>query len=101
MGYYTDYKVHATEEQILRLAEISEYSFGNYGELWGAKWYNWKKDMCALSVEFPNDLFLVEGFGEEQGDCWKAYFKNKQMQFCPARITYEPFNPDFLVTLFE
>lgn len=101
MGYYTNYQVHATEDQIARLSEISEYSFSRDGALDNAKWYDWKKDMYVLSVEFPDTLFLVEGVGEEQGDYWKAYFKNKQMQFCPARITYEPFNPEFLVTLFE
>jgi len=32
--------------------------------------------MIILSKIFPNTLFTVDGEREENGDVWRAYFKN-------------------------
>lgn len=61
------------------------------------KWYDHDEDMIALSYKFPSVLFTLYGDGEESEDFWYAYYLNGSMQFCPARITYDPFNEFALV----
>jgi hypothetical protein len=46
-----------------------------------------------LSARYPDYLFILEGDGEEYNDLWKAYYWNGKMQFCPARISFDPFDP--------
>lgn len=60
------------------------------------KWYDWKQDMKAISIKYPEVLFTLTGEGEEPGDMWIAYFKHGKMQVCPAQITYPEFNEEEL-----
>jgi hypothetical protein len=57
------------------------------------KWYEHNEDMRAMSDEFPEVHFELFGDGEESGDTWYAHYVNGCMQFCPATITYEDFDP--------
>lgn len=57
------------------------------------KWYSWERDMCDLSAGFPGVLFTLHGEGESSDDLWDAYFFEGRTQFCPAKITYDDFDP--------
>lgn len=95
MGYYTHYKIAAldlqgreTEEDIQDLLAaalgrsnfdhevqkslIFEFNLIKDGET--SKWYDWKRDMLALSVAIPDRIFHVEGEGQENGDMWTHWF---------------------------
>lgn len=95
MGYYTrheltiidgeDYKIDYEKE----IAENTDYSILFDG---GIKWYDCEKDMKKFSKKYPNTTFLVDGEGEENGDIWKAYFKNGKMFKTKAIITFEEFD---------
>jgi len=52
-----------------------------------AKWYECNDDMRAMSAAVADVLFMVEGKGEEDGDCWRNYFLNGKMQECQAKVT--------------
>jgi hypothetical protein len=112
MGYFTTHKLsllygnsdqydHAELLKDLLLLQqeaqaVSDYDF----ELHDAehcimsdsvKWYDCIDHMLDLSKKHPDWLILVEGIGEEQGDVWKAYFKNgKHTVLCPQVVF-----PDF------
>lgn len=60
------------------------------------KWYDNENDMLFLSKEFPDVLFKLHGEGEENTDIWNKYFMNGKMQYCPAKIVYEPFDKNKL-----
>lgn len=103
MGYYNDFKlkVNTDDDVILEqvaddLDEISTYDWEecDVGEfsLDGAKWYHHEEDMKKVSALYPDLLFTVSAVGEENGDLWKAHFKNGKMQHCPAIITYEEYD---------
>lgn len=62
------------------------------GDSESMKWYEWEDDMRFFSKKFPTVLFTLNGEGEENDDMWKAYFKNGKMQFCKAKIAFDPFN---------
>lgn len=92
MGYYTDYDFSdLTDEQLQTVNEVSEYNFSHsYND--SCKWYSWHEHMIEVSKRFPDDLLVISGDGEEQGDQWKAYFKNGKSQVCKAVITFEEFD---------
>ena len=48
--------------------------------------------MREVSKQHPNVLFELSGEGGENGDLWKAYFKNGKMQMCKAKIIYDDFD---------
>ena len=94
MGYYTDYELsvknaEGKEEEIEdRIQGISGYSGLSFGDVYNCKWYGCFKDMEAVSLEFPNATFYVEGEGEEQGDVWKAIFKNGKNKVVKPQIVW-------------
>lgn len=96
MGYYTDFKLTVPEGDLDSIAqdlsEISTYEWDADLELYEAKWYDHHKDMIALSKKHPNTLFCLEGDGEENGDLWKAYYKDGKSQRCSVIIMYESFD---------
>ncbi len=98
MGYYTDFEltIHEGDADIEkvaeRLSEISTYDWDATYMMINGKWYDFALDMKQLSLEFPDTIFCLEGDGEENGDVWKAYYKNGKAQMCPAQITFEPFD---------
>lgn len=64
------------------------------------KWYEHDKDMCSLSMKFPNILFELAGNGEEPYDSWKAYYLNGCKQYCPATIKFDTFSLSKLKNIF-
>lgn len=108
MGYYTDYTLSLSTqvpaEVLEKVRQVvdgwnvfeTEWDAEWYGS---AKWYDHRKDMCDLSRQFPNVLFCLHGVGEGQDDLWDAYFLGGRMQYCPAQIIYEPFDPEKLEEL--
>jgi hypothetical protein len=63
------------------------------------KWYDHTEDMCRLSKEYPNVLFILTGKGEEPEDMWVKYFMNGKVQVENAVITYGKFDPKKLVAV--
>ena len=109
MGYYTYYslKHDCTDrekyERIVNEMESMELfaccgfeaykdtmSFSSYDT---AKWYDWEEDMRKVSAAFPEVHFTLHGEGEENGDLWYAHFLGGMMQYCPAKIVYDEFDP--------
>ncbi len=105
MGYYTDFKLtmdapgsaaDLADTIVEDLTGVSAYPWECHDDktliLDDAKWYNHEQDMRALSKLYPEALFTLSACGEENGDIWKAYFKNGKMQHCTAIITFEEFD---------
>lgn len=107
MGYYTSYNLtvyNANEGNInqvkssLRNLGLLNYVFwqdyamvGNHYDFCcceSQKWYEYEEDMKAVSKQFPEMIFELDGEGEENSDMWKAYFQNGEMEYCPASIQY-------------
>lgn len=92
MGYYTDFDISSNSEEVQAAIEkVSGYT-GWYDGTMNAKWYGCNEDCLAVSKMFPDQLIVVEGNGEEQGDQWKSYYSNGKMQSCKAIITFEAFD---------
>ena len=98
MGYYTNYElqtVSGTDYETNYEQEISDFiDYNPFDE--PTKWYRYEKEMKEFSQKHPNVVFEISGEGEENGDLWKAYFKNGKMQMCKAKIIYDDFNENLL-----
>lgn len=121
MGYYTNHnlKIYQIDNALINNDETKrkeleerineaisnhpdmEYAVGSVTEDWyndSCKWYEHVEDMTEFSKKFPDVVFELEGIGEENGDMWKEYYKNGKYQHCPAKITYEEYNPNKLTS---
>ena len=58
----------------------------------GCKWYECNEDMITISKKFPNVLFQLDGNGEEDGDLWRNFFLNGNVQCTQVDIVYEEFD---------
>lgn len=110
MGYYTDYTLKTDDSPwAQQFWHDYEYERIKGWSGWGGsrppantdfdyadscKWYDWKKDMEAISVNYPNALFTLEGRGEEAEDLWVAYFMNGDSQVHKAQIVFPEPNLD-------
>lgn len=56
------------------------------------KWYEHEEHMKAISKQYPDVIFQLNGEGEESGDIWVKYFVNGKMQVAEAKITFDDFN---------
>ncbi len=117
MGYYTDFKINiepslSKRDDLMKFFRTFENeAFDNLsvqdipkkilkGEnlniseliLYGRKWYDWEEEMTAFSVLLPEHFFTITGFGEENGDIWRAYIKNGKIQLTEAKIIFEEFD---------
>lgn len=112
MGYYTDYEIEASGFKDKTEAEFFEFKLGKdvgytlesgsngiasdntwtfSAKINEAKWYDWETNMKKISKEFPHITIDVTGVGEEQGDMWKARFRNGEFE----RVVAEFKMPDF------
>jgi len=66
-----------------------ENSVGSWTDL-DDTWYN-EEDMLAISKQFPDLLFVLDGEGENTADLWKQYFRNGKTLVCPAYSVFWPF----------
>ena len=106
MGYYTNYSLtllSEVDEKMLPAIqkEIEEMNVfedctGRDWHVYEIKWYDHDQDMAILSKKFPNVVFELYGQGEDSEDMWYAYYKNGFVQDCPAKITFDPYNANFL-----
>lgn len=101
MGYYTEYKLSVEHglTQALRDALDEDSSTTDYGPMSEflsgreeCKWYDHEADLRAISKKFPEALFRLQGKSEDH-NMWVKYFQNGKTQWCPAKITYDPFDP--------
>lgn len=90
MGYYTHYSIEQASDQAAdTLRARSGYAWDDEYDLYEAKWYVWKKDLEATSLDFPEEVIILEGKGEEPGDIWKAYAKGGVVKKVQAKIVFE------------
>lgn len=103
MGYLTTYELSyegpvVGEKAIIdTLSSINHYQFGDcldvydiYELFWEPmKWYDHDADMIELSKEFPDQIFCLEGRGEEFPDFWIHYYHNGKMKTSVGQIVYE------------
>lgn len=109
MGYTTTFKLSSNanpddyelrDKIVTALEKESKYDhwyFPSYeeGKIVNSdiSWYSHMEDMVRLSMLFPTITFELEGEGEDQGDHWKAYFKDGLSVKYNAIITFPLFNP--------
>lgn len=110
MGYYTQYKLKI--EANLDIFSLIEEDFHDgkipteYGTLKDifpymgdfsdeCKWYGHNEDMLAISTQYPNVTFVLEGHGEETGDVWKKWYRNGNVHVSKPELVYEPPTTEF------
>ena len=107
MGYYTKFELHAVDvETGYPITTMEEDAIAK--RLWQLvggsdrytpkciencldeemKWYDHEADMTALSKEFPNILFVLDGVGEEFPDAWRKWFHNGKFEASYAEVVY-------------
>lgn len=112
MGYYTRYEVEIISGELPKFEQemiargfttleklISfEVTGDQKSQLFGGenKWYDHERDMEKVSRRFPDAIFRIEGNGEEQGDVWKAYFKNGKSVKIHPETTWPAFKESML-----
>ena len=83
MGYYTHYTLETDHEHDMEkfeaaIREVSGYGCNMFED--SIKWYGHEKDMLAVSKQFPDVTFYLQGYGEEATDIWAKWFKNGKSQ---------------------
>lgn len=111
MGYYTRYMANVTridgreitnEEHwsiIKKLIEIDPWEFEGWDDYANdnstindvvsfdaIKWYDSDEDMIELSKSFPDFIFELGGYGEEEGDWWIAKYHNGKYKWKTAKL---------------
>ena len=93
MGYYTDYDFSNNRADVIeKIEEASSYGKSSDGAYYGIKWYDWCDDMKEVSKKFPDEYIHISGVGEENGDQWKAVFKDGKYLCNQARIVIDDFD---------
>ena len=100
MGYYTKYDLtvkgengYDVYEHLLEDNDEFRYSVDNGS----SKWYNHELDIKDFSKKYPTNLFVLEGYGEEDGDIWRKYFMNGKIQIVRAKIVFDEFDENKLI----
>lgn len=97
MGIYSDYRLHKyddksiTNEEHSWIENKSGYNFDDYGnalERVNAKWYNHEQDMLAMSLQFPDSMWVLFIVVEHE-EYYKAYFYRGKVQSSEGRMIYD------------
>jgi len=77
MGYITQFKLKVVPMSNNLLKEgILDITIKDLMEGIESKWYDYKDDMLLLSKQHPDHLFILDGYGEDNWDIWRAFYKN-------------------------
>ncbi len=98
MGYYTRYRLTTENDgavdPLLRdtrakatLKQMSGYTWDGDDLDDEVKWYDWERHLSKTSETFPDVIFILSGEGEENGDIWKAYARNGDVEKFSADTT--------------
>jgi len=105
MGYYTKFDLEVVgiswQEAYNIIADLrsvdenAEYALDECGEssFERLKWYSHEQDMKKFSEKYPDEVFKLQGEGEESGDVWIKYFRNGKVQVCKAVLVFEEYDP--------
>jgi hypothetical protein len=52
------------------------------------KWYDHEDHMITISKRHPTILFVLDGFGEEDGDIWRKYFRAGKKYRSETKISF-------------
>lgn len=93
MGYYSSFEIQSVKEGKLSditfgLELISSYQWSG-GNIWEAKWYDFRKDLETFAAQNPHLSFEVERIGEEAPDFELAVVENGTVTFKSGKIVYE------------
>lgn len=105
MGYYTRFSLTVyqgkTEVDSALYPSFKEKNlYGRYmsiqelisGSTDSMKWYEHKQDMLEISVLYPDLVFVLDGDGEEAGDCWREFYKNGKTYRWELEVKRPPFD---------
>lgn len=85
MGYYTHYDISNNPDDVQQ-AILEESGYGCLQD--SVKWYDCRKDMRNVSLKFPGVMLEVSGEGEEQGDIWRAFYKDGRECYQKGKIVF-------------
>lgn len=88
MGYYTRYDISNNSEEIQE-AILNQSQYSDFDS--EVKWYDYREDMKKVSLKFPGVLLEVSGEGEENGDIWRAFYKDGRECYQKAQIVFPEF----------
>jgi hypothetical protein len=81
MGYRTQFCIDIIPEPSKELLEETISGGMTIGELYEEvtdemKWYDHEEEMVALSLKYPDYVFILDGRGESPDDVWRSFYKN-------------------------
>lgn len=111
MGYTTNFHLEISDfnENDISDGDVinSNYVIGLYGRfrdmfVWDSnilmyvsrnnyKWYDYVDDMTEFSKQYPDFIFTLYGYGEENSDIWVNYFQNGYVEGYVADIVFPSF----------
>ena len=53
------------------------------------RWYEHTDHMISIAEKFPEMYFELEGHGEEDGDFWRMYFHDMDIETCLGEVVFE------------
>ena len=111
MGYFTRYSLQLTYDTdsesndevknkvIKKLYEMNLMGFVFNKSLesnQSATWYTYHEDMLCLSTFFPDIIFRLDGYGEDDGDIWREYYLDGKYQKAKANLVFDAFDEEKL-----
>jgi hypothetical protein len=61
-------------------------------------WRRVDEDMIEVSETYPEFILIITSWGDGE-DSWRTYYHKGLLQWVPAEITFQAFDPDKLVPL--
>ena len=97
MGYQTYYRLSLEPLDEAKLVEVieAEEMLGIFDHEGNAtdwyKWYEYRKDMIAISRRYPDLIFCLEGEGEDREDNWIEFFQDGSFKRLEPEILWPRF----------